>query len=391
MVAGALARPAPETGGMLRIAFLCKRRYMSKDVVLDRYARLYEIPRQLALRGHDVLGLCLDYRGRAPGEWEHDVGTGRLRWRSRPLGRLVLPGLATYPVRLLKELRAFSPDVVIGASDIPHVALGAWLSTRLGCFYVADLYDNFEGFGQARIPGFVPMLRRGVRRADLVTTTSALLRDHVRASYPPRGAVLALPSSVDLSVFRKHDPQTCRKALGLPGQVKLIGTAGGLYRDKGVEPLYAAWRQIASARPDVHLVLAGPTEAQFPPPHGDRVHYLGMLPHDKVAQLFSALDVGVISVLDTPFGRYCFPQKAYEMLACSLPVAAADVGATGELFAGSPRVRFTAGDADALAAAVLGQLERPTHPSLTVPDWRELVETLAQHLPTPPHSAQSNR
>ncbi|MDN5851146.1 MAG: hypothetical protein L0H63_16170, partial [Nitrococcus sp.] len=27
----------------MRIAFLCKRRYMGKDVILDRFARLYEI------------------------------------------------------------------------------------------------------------------------------------------------------------------------------------------------------------------------------------------------------------------------------------------------------------------------------------------------------------
>ena len=52
----------------MRIAFLCKRRYMSKDVILDRYARLYEIPRQLALLGHEVLGLCMSYQNVPPGQ-----------------------------------------------------------------------------------------------------------------------------------------------------------------------------------------------------------------------------------------------------------------------------------------------------------------------------------
>lgn len=36
----------------MRILCLFKRRYMRKDVIVDRYARLYELPRQLALRGH---------------------------------------------------------------------------------------------------------------------------------------------------------------------------------------------------------------------------------------------------------------------------------------------------------------------------------------------------
>lgn len=365
----------------MRIAFLCKRRYMSKDVVLDRYARLYEIPRQLALLGHDVLGLCLDYQGHEDGEWTHEAEPGRLRWQSRALrpgGRF--PRI-TYARQAADALRVFRPDVLIGASDIPHVALGAWLARKLGCTYVADLYDNFEGFGQARIPGFVSALRWGVRQADLVTTTSELLREHVQAVCPPRGKAMAMPSSVDLSVFKPHDKLACRAELGLPVGAMLIGTAGGLYREKGIGPLYGAWPRIAAARPDVHLVLAGPTEAQSPPPQSDRVHYLGMLAHNQVARLFSALDVGVISVLDTPFGRYCFPQKAYEMLACQLPVVAANVGATGELFASYPRLLFKPGDAEALAQAVLIQLGSAEQPALPIRDWRALVQDMARHFP----------
>ncbi|HYP82889.1 glycosyltransferase family 4 protein [Variovorax sp.] len=355
---------------------------MSKDVVADRYARLYEIPRQLAMLGHDVVGLCLDYQGDVDGEWTHDGGAGRLRWRSRALRPWVAHKLATYPFTLLRELREFAPDVLIGASDIPHVALGAWLAQRLRCGYVADLYDNFEGFGQAQIPGFVAALRWGVRHADLVTTTSELLRDHVIACYPPRGAVLAMPSSVDFNVFLPYDQAAARKALGLPLDAKLIGTAGGLYREKGVEPLYAAWGRVLHQRRDVHLVLAGPIDPALPPPEGERVHYLGQLPHEQVAQVFSALDIGVISVLDTPFGRYCFPQKAYEMLACGLPVVAANVGATGQLFSAYPQLQFSPADADGLAAAIMRQLEAPVSLShLPIRDWTAQVSALAQRLP----------
>lgn len=364
----------------MRIAFLCKRRYMGKDVILDRYARLYEIPFQLARLGHDVRGFCLSYQGHDEGEWEHEAAPGRLNWESRSMGRFVLPTLATYPRHLLQRLRTWSPDVLIGASDIPHVALGGWLAKRLGVQYAADLYDNFEGFGQARIPGMVSTLRHAVRGAVLVTTTSEPLKDLVVDTYRARGEVLAMPSTVDKSVFHPRDRVACRRALGLPENARLVGTAGGLHRDKGVDALYAAWPVIASRHPDAHLVLAGPFEAGFPPPSGPRVHYLGQLPHARTAELFNALDVGVIYLRDTPFGRYCFPQKAYEMLACGLPIASARIGVMPQLLASAPAGIYAADDSDDLARAVLELLDHPVVATVPIDDWTHIVGMMERRL-----------
>jgi glycosyltransferase involved in cell wall biosynthesis len=364
----------------VRIAFLCKRRYMGKDVIADRYARLYEIPYQLARMGHDVRGFCFSYQGHDDGEWTHDASPGSLVWQSRSVGRLYLPALATYPGRMLRRLRSFAPDIVIGASDIPHVALGAWLARRLRRPFVADLYDNFEGFGQARIPGMVPMLRRAARDADLVLTTSELLRELVVDTYRARGEVVAMPSSVDKAVFWPRDKQAARKALGLPVDAQLIGTAGGLYRDKGIDSLYQAWPRLAEANPNLHLVLAGPVEPGTPHPEGPRVHYLGAMPHERVAELFSALDVGVMCILDTPFGRYCFPQKAYEMLACGLPVVAADVGAMAALLAQTPQSLYQTGNAKDLADKVSAQLTAAVRPDLRIDDWQTLIADIEPKL-----------
>jgi glycosyltransferase involved in cell wall biosynthesis len=364
----------------MRIAFLCKRQYMGKDVIADRYARLYEMPFQLAKLGHKVGGFCLSYQGHDKGRWEHDAQPGSLTWESRSLGRMKVTTLFAYPRSMLHRLREFAPDLMIGASDIPHVALSAWLAKRLGIPYAVDLYDNFEGFGQARIPGMIPALRHAVRRAALVTTTSQPLKDLVIGSYSARGEVIAMPSTVDKSVFRPMDRMTCRQSLGLPANVKLIGTAGGLYRDKGVGTLYAAWNFIAQQRNDVHLVLAGPVDPGFPPPTGERIHQLGMLPHARTAELFNALDVGAICIRDTPFGRYCFPQKAYEMLACKLPVAAARVGAMIQLLADVPSGQYDADDAEGLAHALLAQLDRPTVADVPIEDWAQLIGTLEPRL-----------
>ncbi len=364
----------------MRIAFLCKRQYMGKDVILDRYARLYEIPFQLAALGHTVGGFCLSYQRHAEGTWTHDAAPGELIWESSSLGGLRFPILLTYPRRLLHRLREFAPDMLIGASDIPHVALSARLAKRLRVPLAVDLYDNFEGFGQARIPGMVRALRRAVRAADLVTTTSEPLKEMVVETYRARGEVIAMPSTVDKSVFQPRDRAACRRALGLPADAQLVGTAGGLYRDKGVQALYEAWPAIAAQRPRAQLVLAGPFDPGFPPPSDPRVHYLGQLPHARTAELFNALDVGVIYLRDTPFGRYCFPQKAYEMLACKLPIASARIGVMPHLLASAPAGLYAPDDPADLARAVIDLLDQPEVAGVPIDDWAHIVGVMEQRL-----------
>jgi glycosyltransferase involved in cell wall biosynthesis len=226
----------------------------------------------------------------------------------------------------------------------------------------------------------VPALRRAVRGAALVTTTSEPLRELVVEGYGAQGEIIAMPSTVDRSVFRPKDRLASRQSLGLPADARLIGTAGGLYRDKGIGTLYEAWKIVAQQRHDAHLVLAGPVDPGFPPPAGDRIHQLGMLPHARTAELFNALDVGAICIRDTAFGRYCFPQKAYEMLACRLPVAAADVGAMSHLLADMRPCLYRADDASDLARALLLQLDRPVVADVPIDDWTQLIGALEPHL-----------
>lgn len=349
---------------------------MGKDVIVDRYARLYEIPDQLAKLGHTVRGYCLSYQGHEEGAWEHQALPGKLTWESHSLGRAYLPALVSYPKRLLKRLQEFAPDVLIGASDIPHAALAAWLAKRLKVPLAIDLYDNFESFGQAKIPGMVSALRCAVREAALVTTTSQPLKQLVVDDYKAQGTIIAMPSTVDKTVFRPLDRATCRKSLGLPEHARLIGTAGGLHRDKGVSTLYEAWDIIAAQRSDIHLVLAGPKDPGLPPPSGERIHYLGMLSHARTAELFNALDVGAICISDTPFGHYSFPQKAYEMLSCRLPVVAARIGAMTHLLANVPASLYAADDAKSLATAFSHQLDEPVIADVPIQDWAQLIGSI---------------
>ncbi|MEQ8232432.1 MAG: glycosyltransferase [Gammaproteobacteria bacterium] len=359
----------------MRIAFLCKRRYMGKDVILDRYARLYELPRGLAARGHDVLGLCLEYAGRERGEWSHEAPPGQLSWHSWPAGRLLLPGIAAHARAALRSLGGFRPDVVLSASDVWHVTLGDWLARRLAVPHVVDLYDNYASFGAARLPGLSAAYARALGRAAGVSCVSAPLATLIRERHAPRGTVVTIESTVGAGQFTPRDREACRRELGLPHGVPLIGYAGALDRSRGIEDLYAAFAEVRAAHPDARLLLAGPVGRPALPRLAG-LEYLGALPHAAVSTFYGALDVGVICVRDTPFGRYSFPQKAYEMLAMRMPLVVARVGAMASLFADHPACTYEADSSTSLAAALLAQLRAPCIPALPIPTWDEQAARL---------------
>lgn len=356
----------------IRIAFLCKRRYMSKDVIMDRYARLYEVPYQLARLGHYVRGYCLSYQNAPRGSWDHDAKSGQLTWESRP----IWPDGGNYWRIMLRRLEEFKPDLIIGASDIPHVVLAAQLGKKLGIPYLLDLYDNFEGFGQAKIPGMKMLLRHAVRDAPLVTTTSQALANYVTDYYRAVGKIVSMPSTIDSSKFRKLDGAECRRFLDLPLNAKIIGTAGGLLAKRGIATVYLAWEKLALSEPEMHLVLAGPIDPDCLPPQDRRVHYLGLLAHEKIPMLFNSLDIGIIYLRDTAFGRYCFPQKAYEMASCQIPIVAANVGAMADLFIDCQEALYTPDSDDDLIRAIMFQFKNKNKNNINIQAWPELIKEL---------------
>lgn len=344
---------------------------MSKDVILDKYARLYEIPNQLALLGHQVNAFCLSYQSHATGTWNESNECKSLMWHGKSYRGLSKLALLSYPWHLLRELRKFQPDMIIAASDIPHIIIGAWCAKKLGKPFVADLYDNFESYQQARIPFFTPLFHRALDKAQLISTTSISLADKIRHQHPDIHNILAMPSVIDKSLFLPGEKLAARQKLNLPITAKLVGTAGGLTKMKGISDLFQAWDIIKERDDDVYLVLAGPTEANTPLPVDDRVIYLGLLAHQDVVHLFQALDIGILCIPDDDFGRYCFPQKAYEMLATELTIIASAVGDMRNLL--NESLLYSPNDHKSLADRVIQQLSASEKTYVDIPDWKQSI------------------
>ena len=127
--------------------------------------------------------------------------------------------------------------------------------------------------------------------------------------------------------------------------------AGRLEELKGIRTLLAAWQKL----PGEHLVIAGdgPLEAEcraYAKEHGLNAEFLGRVSHDALAELQrSAKGVIVPSLCYESFGL-----SAAESLMHGTPVVGSELGNTGAFITpGENGVRFAAGNADALADAVL--------------------------------------
>lgn len=361
----------------MKIIFVCKRYYTGKDLVRDRFGRLYQMPVQLARLGHEVVVICLDYRNADPlPDLEESFPCGSLHWSVlsfRDILSKKLPGL-------YRRLRSKGPDLILGSSDIPCLWLTRRLAAKFGCPYVVDLYDNYESFGQARIPFFRWALRDSIQNAAAVVTVSEALKRKVIEDYIPSGSVTVMSNGVDPCYFFSSDQGEARLALGLPSKSLLIGTAGNLSSMKGLDCVYRAWAKLEPKHENLYLVLAGPVDARLPIPEGPRVIYLGTLAEIQVGCLFQALDVGIIPAQDSEFGRYCFPQKLYEMVACGLPFVAAEVGAIADTLQNCPYLLYRVNNPDDLANRIVYQLRNRRLADLTPKFWPELVGQLNETL-----------
>jgi teichuronic acid biosynthesis glycosyltransferase TuaC len=123
-------------------------------------------------------------------------------------------------------------------------------------------------------------------------------------------------------------------------------------------------------------VLAGARERGLRVPKGPRVHDLKTLPHERVPTFINSLNLSVIGYHDSVQGRYSFPQKAYEILACHAPLIAAAVGTMQDLLRDQPGCLFQPGHPESLAAAARYQLKSPVKLDIPVPTWRALAKYL---------------
>jgi glycosyltransferase involved in cell wall biosynthesis len=301
------------------------------------------------------------------------TGLGR---EIRPLGDLVVLW------RLWRTMRRFRPAIVhthtAKAGAVGRLA--AWLA---GVPVIAHTYHGhvLRGyFGPLKTAAYRFIERALDAVTDAPITVSEALRTELAAMKVSRpDKMRVVPLGLDLARFtRPHPRGGLRAADGISDAAPLIGVVGRLVPIKDVSTFLAAAARVALQRPDARFAVVGDGELRprLETEAGERglsgvVRFHGW--RTDLEAVYADLDVVVNSSLNEGT-----PVALIEALAASRPVVATAVGGTPDLLAGGTHgTMVPAGDANALASAILDVLAHPEESRRRADEGRAYV--LAHH------------
>ena len=353
----------------MRLLFLSKRRPQQRCLMDRPYGRFFYLPVELAERKFDVRVILIGHAGDA------EATTCRLgvTWTAMDAKGARATGIFS---KLLNEVRVQQPDWVIGCSDAWVGVMANWLARRSGSRLAIDAYDNYESY----MPWNKPLhwaWRRAIRAADLSLAAGpqlAWLMDRQRAGRSPTQVI---PMAAD-PCFVPMEKTSCRARLGLPIGVPIIGYAGGWAAKRGTDILPKAFREVQRLVPGVRLALTGHPPAPVLRMPG--VIALGYLEDALMPVFLNAMDVSTVVTSQSTFGKYSYPSKLYEALACNVPVVASATEPVKWMLQGQEHALAPVDDAAALAQRLRDALSMPRPPAIQGLSWGESVGTLSNAL-----------
>jgi glycosyltransferase involved in cell wall biosynthesis len=144
--------------------------------------------------------------------------------------------------------------------------------------------------------------------------------------------VTYIPHAVDITKFHERNPPKFRNQLKLAADTFILGYAGALTPDKGIDQLIQALGVLESDYP-LHLILAGggawrrKLEELAARLELNNITFLGRLEFDEMPAFMTSLDLFVI-----PSYTETLPTSLLEALASGTPVMATNVGGVREFF-----------------------------------------------------------
>jgi len=246
-----------------------------------------------------------------------------------------------------------------GAFDVLHVHEPAAPSLSLLACWVAD------GPVVATVHTAIPRSRALHAAYPVLQTALEKISGRIAVSEAARttfvehmgGDAVLIPNGVTVSRYERATPLP-----GWPGEGGTLGFLGRIDEPrKGLDVLLRAFEILASQRPGLRLLIAGPgdledTRARVPAPLRDRVVLLGRVSQEDKERFYHSVDV--FCAPNT--GGESFGVVLIEAMAAGAPIVASDLDAFRQVLRGGRAGElFATGDPAALAAAAVTLLDDP--------------------------------
>jgi len=286
---------------------------------------------------------------------------------------LALPGvlrrwdgfsMALSSYRLLRRLRRQGYDLIDAHFAYPDGYAATFLGRWLGLPVTITLRGT--EIPHSRKPPLRRRLVRALDRADHVFAVSGSLKAHAVALGVPERKIQVVGNGVDVEKFHPVSRDAARKELGLPADVPVLITVGGLVERKGFHRVIELLPALRRKHPGLcYLVVGGPS------PEGDwsdrlreqvanlglqeAVRFLGPIEPMRLKVPLSAADLFVLATRNEGWANVFL-----EAMACGLPVVTTDVGGNREVVRDDSLGRVVPfGDASALERAIDEALQTP--------------------------------
>jgi glycogen(starch) synthase len=335
---------------------------------------VYALSTALVRDGHEVTVVTRHAPGAPMEEYVGGVRVVRAP-EDPPLFPLATPSLLAWTMAFNHTLtRAALRAAETGEYDVIHAH--DWLVTHtavtlkehLDLPLVATIHATEAGRHQGWLPGEMNKCIHSVEywlghEACRVIACSAYMSWEItRLLDLPAGRVDVVPNGVDMTAWQAPKRAIAAARARFAGEGPLIGYAGRLVYEKGVQDLVSALPLLRERHPGLRVVIAGDGPHRAELQEETRRHKLhravsfaGFL-GDELPAVLAATDTLVVPSIYEPFGMV-----ALEGASAGAPLAVAATGGLAEIVQpGVTGVTFPSKDPDALAGAVSSLLSDRT-------------------------------
>ncbi len=261
---------------------------------------------------------------------------------------------ATSIPALLDAVGKFKPDVI--HSHNPPAAVTAILATKIKRKpHVLTMHGPWSGVRLGGMRKKIAQLieRFAVTNVDAVMCDSHALAHEMKGQYGIRA--IGIQNAVDKEYYAKIDKKQARKELGITSDGRIVLYTGRFVREKGLDTLLHAAREVLNDVHDVTFLLIGGgfdeeivrTWLDTNKTYAPKIQTIPFLPHERMREAYAAADIFVLPTRAEGLSR-----ALMEAMLFGVPAIATSVGGNVELLENGRGVLVQPQDPHELARAI---------------------------------------